>query len=260
MKDRAILAERAAQRVLAAHPVRDGARRAVADVVGGIWVKTDQGAALRLEPDAAVAREAAGIVQTRRRKFFAGLRSLVRNLALDGSGLDRLRPAALVQSALPDMERPAMARAIARRDLAGLAAIARHFLYGLFAAWTANIVLCAALLYFLPQLVLKKGYSLDAVALVASMSAAIMLLRAVRTPMAVLLQAAGEFKALAGLGAVSGAVSLVATLALLLAFGPVVSLLGIFLGEIAVVARCASLVAGWKRAQHAPPMGALAHA
>lgn len=180
--------------------------------------------------------------------------------ALLALGMLLMRPAALVQSALPDMERPAMARAIARRDLAGLAAIARHFLYGLFAAWTANIVLCAALLYFLPQLVLKKGYSLDAVALVASMSAAIMLLRAVRTPMAVLLQAAGEFKALAGLGAVSGAVSLVATLALLLAFGPVVSLLGIFLGEIAVVARCASLVAGWKRAQHAPPMGALAHA
>ena len=38
------------------------------------------------------------------------------------------------------------------------------------------------------------------------------------------------------------------------------SLLGIFLGETAVVVRCASLVAGWKRAQHAPPTGALAHA
>ena len=67
------------------------ARRAVADVVGGIWVKADQGAALRLEPDAAVAREAVGIVQARKRRFFAGLRSLVRNLSLDEKGLERLR-------------------------------------------------------------------------------------------------------------------------------------------------------------------------
>jgi len=152
-----------------------------------------------------------------------------------------------------------MARAIARRDLAGLGAIARHFLYGLGAAWAANILLCVVLLLFFPALILKKGYSLDAVALVAAISAAIMLLRAVRTPMAVLLQAAGEFKALARLGAISGAVSLTATLALLLAFGPVASLLGILLGEVAVVARCLSLVAAWKRTHAAPAAEATVH-
>jgi hypothetical protein len=180
--------------------------------------------------------------------------------ALLALGMLLMRPASLVQSALPDMERPAMARAIARLDMNGLAAIGRHLLYGLSAAWVGNILLCVALLTYVPQLILKKGYSLHAVALVAAISAAIMLLRAVRTPMAVMLQAAGEFKALAGLAAVSGAVSLVATLALLLAFGPTASLFGILLGEATVVARCASLVAAWKRAQRSAPVGALAHA
>lgn len=184
--------------------------------------------------------------------------------ALLALGMLLMRPAALVQSALPDMERPAMARAIARRDLDGLAASTRYFLWGLCAAWIANVVLCIALLVFFPEIILKKGYSAHDVALVAAISAAVMLLRAVRTPMAVLLQAAGEFKALAGLGAVSGAVSLVSTLALLLAFGPIASLFGILLGEVAVVIRCVNLVGAWKRAQTekdaAPAMGALAHA
>jgi O-antigen/teichoic acid export membrane protein len=185
--------------------------------------------------------------------------------ALLALGMLLMRPAALVQSALPDMERPAMARAIARRDLGALNAMARYFLYGLGMAWVGNIVVCAALLYFFPEVVLKKGYSEHDVAVVAAISAAIMLLRAVRTPTAVLLQAAGEFKALAGLGAASGIVSLIATLSLLLAFGPIASLGGIFLGEVVVVARCAALVAGWRKAQPAPaqtslPAGVYVHA
>ena len=63
-----------------------------------------------------------------------------------------------------------------------------------------------------------------------------------------LLQAAGEFKELAGIGTVSGVVSLVATLALLLTFGPIASLGGILLGELVIlVARAAAWRAnGWR--------------
>lgn len=178
--------------------------------------------------------------------------------ALLALGMLLMRPAALVQSSLPDMERPAMARAIARNDSQGLSAIMRHFFVGLSAAWVANVILCVALLVYFPEIILKKGYSAHDVALVAAISAVIMLLRAVRTPLAVQLQAAGEFKALARLGAITGAVSLVSTLALLLVFGPVASLGGILLGEVAVVIRCLDLVVQWKRAQL--PVGALAHA
>lgn len=66
-------------------------RRAVAAVVGGVWMKTEGSPTLRLEPDANVTREMAAILKARKQRFFAGLHSLHRNLALDAVGLERLR-------------------------------------------------------------------------------------------------------------------------------------------------------------------------
>jgi O-antigen/teichoic acid export membrane protein len=181
--------------------------------------------------------------------------------ALLALGMLLMRPAALVQSSLPDRERPAMARAIARGDHKGVAAMVRYFFYGICAVWMVNIVLCVGLLEFFPELVLKKGYSAHDVIIVVAISAVIMLLRALRTPLAVLLQAAGEFKALAGLGVQTGMVSLVATATLLLAFGPIASMGGVLIGEVVVVARCAALVTGWKRkARTGVVLKAFAHA
>jgi O-antigen/teichoic acid export membrane protein len=168
--------------------------------------------------------------------------------ALLALGMLLMRPASLLQSALPDLERPAMARAIAAKDMMALSRIQRHFTYGLAAAWVANMLLCAALLAFFPLLVLKKGYNLPDLILVAVISAFIMAIRALRTPLAVLLQAAGQFKELAGIGAASGAVSLAATLILLLAFGPIASMGGVVLGELVVVARCYAVARAWKTA------------
>jgi hypothetical protein len=67
------------------------ARRAVAMVVGGVWMKTEGSPTLRLEPDAAVTREIAAIQSARKQRFFAGLQSLPRQLSLDAAGLERLR-------------------------------------------------------------------------------------------------------------------------------------------------------------------------
>jgi hypothetical protein len=155
--------------------------------------------------------------------------------ALLALGMLLFRPASLMQSALPDVERPVMARAIAAKDFGTVARIQRHFGYGLIAAWTVNIIACAALLAFFPLLVLKKGYALHDVILVAGLSAIIMAVRAWRTPLAVLLQAAGQFKELAGIGTSSAAVSVAATLILLLAVGPIASLAGILLGELVIL-------------------------
>jgi hypothetical protein len=167
--------------------------------------------------------------------------------ALLALGMLLMRPASLMQSALPDLERPAMARAIAAKDLAGLSRIRRHFTYGLAATWAANMLLCAALLMFIPLLILKRGYSLHDVVVVAIISAVIMAVRALRTPWAVLLQAAGQFKELAGIGTLSAAISVAATLGLLLAFGPVASLGGILLGELVILARVYTMARDWKR-------------
>jgi hypothetical protein len=168
------------------------------------------------------------------------------SFALLALGMLLMRPASLVQSALPDLERPAMARAIAAKDMMGLARIQRHFFYGLALAWLANMLLCALLLAFFPMLVLKKGYNLEAVIVVATISGVVMAVRAGRTPLAVMLQAAGQFKKLAGIGTVSGTLSVAATLILLLAFGPVASLGGILLGELVILARVYQMARDWR--------------
>ncbi len=167
--------------------------------------------------------------------------------ALLALGMLLMRPAALVQSALPDMERPAMARAIAARDRARFNRTLRDFHFGLSAVWLATIILSAVLLFRFPQLLLKKGYDLHAVAQVAGISAAIMLVRTFRTPPAILLQAAGEFKKLARIAGESAIVSLGATLALLFAFGPVASLGGILMGDLVILARVRLLANSWRR-------------
>jgi hypothetical protein len=170
------------------------------------------------------------------------------SFALLALGMLLMRPASLMQSALPDLERPAMSRAIAAGDMAALARIQRHFTWGLVAAWLVNVLLCAALLAFFPLLVLKKGYALNDVTLVAILSSVIMAIRAWRTPLAVLLQAAGQFRELAGIGTLSGALSVFATLALLLTLGPIASLGGILLGELVILGRVIQMERDWKQA------------
>lgn len=170
------------------------------------------------------------------------------SFALLALGMLLMRPASLMQSALPDLERPAMARAIAAKDMTALARIQRHFTFGLAATWVGNVLLCVVVLAFFPLLVLKKGYALHDVSLVAAISCVIMAIRAWRTPLAVLLQAAGQFKELASIGTVSGTISVAATLILLLAFGPIVSLGGILLGELVILAQVHRMAGDWKAA------------
>ena len=166
--------------------------------------------------------------------------------ALLALGMLLMRPASLVQSALPDLERPVMTRQIAARDWRALARTAREFGGGLFAVLAGTLALDAALLIWFPGLVLKRGYSLHDVVIVTTLSALIMAVRCLRAPPAVLLQAAGAFKQMAGLGIKSSAISLFATLALLLAFGPIASLGGVLLGELVILIYCRKLVAEWQ--------------
>lgn len=167
--------------------------------------------------------------------------------ALLALGMLMMRPAALVQSALPDLERPAMARAIAARDAAALDRILRDFTLGLGAAWLSTVLLGAALLVWWPQLLLKKGYPLHDVVQVAALSAAILLVRNLRTPHSILLQAGGQFKPLARIAAESAIVSLAATALLLFTYGTVASLAGILLGDIVILARTEQLTKRWRQ-------------
>jgi hypothetical protein len=165
--------------------------------------------------------------------------------ALLALGALLMRPAALAQTALPDLERPGMARAIARGDARALRQILRTFTGGLSAVWLGNVLLCAGLLAFAPDILPQKDYALGEVALVAGIAAVIMAVRALRTAPAVLLQAAGEFKALARVSMESAILSVGATLALLLLWGPAASLGGILLGDLVILGRTHYLARRW---------------
>lgn len=166
--------------------------------------------------------------------------------ALLAVGQILMRPASLVQSALPDVERPAMTRAIAAQDRTRRARLLGDFRLALLAVWAATTILAAAILVWAPQLLLKNTYLPSDALLVTMITGAIMLVRCFRTPPATLMQAAGELKVLANIAAFTSVISILLTLAFLLAWGPAASLLGILTGEIAIVAMLKRTVKGWE--------------
>lgn len=158
-----------------------------------------------------------------------------------------MRPVQLVLAAIPDRERPVMARLLCSGDYAGARRSVNHFRIAAGAIWFLTATSAAGILLWLPQLILRKGYEPSQALVVLGFFAAITLIRSFRTPESVLLQAAGQFRALAFVGLWSSVVSLAATFVLLLTAGPVVSLAGILAGEIVVSLRVHMAARPWMR-------------
>jgi O-antigen/teichoic acid export membrane protein len=167
--------------------------------------------------------------------------------ALLAVGALLMRPVSLVFAALPDLERPAMARAIVAGDIPRAFRIVKEFRTAVGAMLAATVLAAGAILVWFPHLLLKQGYSLGQVTMVAALSAAIVAVRALRTPESVLLQAAGEFRPLARASLWSSLVSLVTTLGLLLTLGPVGSLGGILAGEGVMTVNIFGLSRRWRK-------------
>jgi O-antigen/teichoic acid export membrane protein len=161
-----------------------------------------------------------------------------------------MRPISLVQGTLPDIERPVMTRRIKAGDVSALMRVTREFRLGLMAVWLGTVLLAAVLLTWFPSLLLKDHYAARDVIIVTTITSGIMLARNFRAPLATLLQAAGEFKALAHISSTTSVISLGATLLLLVTLGPIESMGGILLGELVTWYHCHRLVAQW-RARHA---------
>lgn len=175
--------------------------------------------------------------------FVAGSQSF----ALLAVGALFMRPVSLCLSALSDVERPFMARSIAQGETAKAQRCVREFRAMGAAVWAAAGLLCVGMLLWAPALVLKQNYRLGDVGFVVALWAAIMVVRLMRTPDSVLLQAAGEFRALARTTYLSSVVSVLLTLALLLAFGPIVSLLGILGGDAVMTVQIHLAARRWRR-------------
>lgn len=156
-----------------------------------------------------------------------------------------IRPVQLVLAAIPDRERPVMARLLERRDIRGARQTVNQFRMAAGAVWLATVTLSAMLLLWIPGLVLRKNYDPSQALVVLAFFAAIMAVRTLRMPESVFLQAAGQFRALANASLWSSIVSLNATLVLLLVCGPVFSLAGILAGELVVTMRVVGLSRRW---------------
>jgi O-antigen/teichoic acid export membrane protein len=158
-----------------------------------------------------------------------------------------MRPASLVLAALPDIDQPLMTRRIAQGDVRGALRVVKEFRTAAGAVLAATIALSVVLVNWFPHLFLKKGYDERDVLIVLALWIAITATRVLSTPEAVLLQATGNYSALARVSAWSGATSLVVTFVLLCAVGPVASLGGVLAGEIAVVLALFPMTRAWRR-------------
>jgi O-antigen/teichoic acid export membrane protein len=172
-----------------------------------------------------------------------------RAFALLAVGSLFMRPASLVMTALPDAERAIMARAMAAGKFGQAIRAVFQFRVATLTMLAGTSALAAIVMIWFPQLILKRGYDETSVIAVICIWVAVMAVRALRTPESVLLQAAGEFKPLAGASVRSSVVSITVTAALLLAFGPIVSMGGIFIGDLVMSERIFSLGRKW-RARH----------
>ncbi|MGH6877702.1 MAG: hypothetical protein ACREHV_10045, partial [Rhizomicrobium sp.] len=123
-----------------------------------------------------------------------------------------IRPVQLVLSAVPDRERPVMARQLGCGDGVGARHSVNQFRMAAGAVWLVTVTGSTALLLWFPQLVLRKGYDPAQALAVLAFFAAITAARSLRTPESVLLQAAGQFRALADASLWASIVSLGTTL------------------------------------------------
>lgn len=180
--------------------------------------------------------------------YFVTFISGSKAFALLALGALLMRPVFLVLQALPDRERPAIARFLAAGDHEGANRARHEFRMAAVAVWLGTVALATAILAWYPQLFIRKGFDAEAVYAAVAIWALIVAARAMRASEAVFLQAAGEFNALARTGITASVVSVAGTFVLLILFGPVASLGGILGGELVNTAQVMALMQRWKLA------------
>jgi hypothetical protein len=158
-----------------------------------------------------------------------------------------MRPVFLVLQALPDRERPAIARYLAAGDFTKANRTRMEFRLAAILVWLATAALAAAILAWFPQIFIRKGFDATSVYIVVAMWALIVAARAARASEAVFLQGAGEFNSLARTGLSASLVSVAGTFLLLLLFGPIASLGGILGGELTNTVQVMILIRKWKQ-------------
>ncbi|MBD8066794.1 hypothetical protein IC608_15070 [Devosia sp. PTR5] len=158
-----------------------------------------------------------------------------------------IRPINLAANALRDFERPRLARILANQGTEPAVGALRAFSAVLFSVWTGCAVLAAAIAVYAPGAIFPPEYARGELLLGASLWFGVTLLRNLRTPSSVLLQAAGQFRPLASASSVSCGVSIAAVAGLTFLLGPVWSIAGVALGEMVFAAMVSRQFRRWRQ-------------
>lgn len=150
-------------------------------------------------------------------------------------GMLFFRPVNVCITALTQLERPRMARAVGKGDDKSARGSARAFMAALVVIWVATAVTAAGILWFFPHILIRPTLSVQSVMIAVALCAALSLVQCVQTPMSVLTQARGAFKALAATSARSCVVGVGAVVAITLLAPPVYTIAGVVLAQLVMM-------------------------
>ena len=162
-------------------------------------------------------------------------------------GMLFFRPVKVCITALTQLERPRMTRAVANGDHGAAIKAERIFMGALVFLWLATCVLAAVVLYGFPGLILKPTLDHGLVATAVMLCALLSLVQCIQTPMSVLTQARRAFRPLATQSLRSCGVGIVAVTLLTLAVAPIFSIAGVVLSQLVMMLGIWSLDRKWRR-------------
>ncbi|PXA84196.1 hypothetical protein DMC47_41270 [Nostoc sp. 3335mG] len=141
-----------------------------------------------------------------------------------------LRPVNVAQNALSDFERPQMATLIAGQRIREVLRSLTAFRLALAAIWLGTVGIAVSVFAIDPHLLFPPAYDASFLAIAACLWAIVAALRLVQIPESTLLQAVGAFRPLAMASLWSSIGSIATVFLLILAAGPLWSIVGIIAG------------------------------
>lgn len=166
-------------------------------------------------------------------------------------GMLFFRPVNVCITALTQLERPRMTRAVASGDHDAAIKSERVFMGALVFLWAATCMVAAVVLFAFPQLILKPTLDHELVAIAVGLCALLSLVQCLQTPMSVMTQARKAFRPLANQSLRSCGVGVVAVTLLTLAVAPIFSIAGVVLSQLVMMLGIWQLDRKWRSEQGA---------
>ena len=164
-------------------------------------------------------------------------------------GMLFFRPVNVCITALTQLERPRLTRAVARGDHGAAIRSERVFMAVLVLLWLATCAVAAIALYAFPGLILKPTLDHRLVMIAVGLCALLSLVQCVQTPMSVMTQARKAFRPLAAQSMRSCGVGLIAVTLIVLGTAPVFSIGGVVLSQLVMMLGIWRLDRKWRRDQ-----------